>query len=57
MEQRHRTLSSCVNDLNEELLQLKMQLLQHTSCNCTLIQHYIKNETQHYIQAMDLGSQ
>jgi hypothetical protein len=57
IEQRHRTLSSCVDDLNEELLHLKMQLLQHTSCNCTLIQHYIKNEAQHYIQAMELGSQ
>jgi hypothetical protein len=50
IEQRHRTLSSCVDDLNEEILHLKMQLLQHTSCNCTLIQHYIKNEAQHYIQ-------
>jgi len=56
-EQRHKELSSCMNDLNEEILYLKMQLLQHTSCNCTLIQHYIKNEAQHYIQAMELGSQ
>ena len=57
IEQRHRTLSSCVDDLNDEILYLKMQLLQHTSCNCTLIQHYIKNEAQHYIQAMELGFQ
>ncbi|EXA30964.1 hypothetical protein FOPG_18002 [Fusarium oxysporum f. sp. conglutinans race 2 54008] len=56
MEQRHRMLSSSVDDLNKEVLQLKMQLLQHTSCNCTLIQHYIKNEAQLYIQAMELGS-
>ncbi|KAH7205282.1 hypothetical protein BKA60DRAFT_526613 [Fusarium oxysporum] len=56
MEQCHRTLSSSVDDLNKEVLQLKMQLLQHTSCNCTLIQHYIKNEAQLYIQAMELGS-
>jgi hypothetical protein len=56
MEQRHRMLSSSVDDLNKEVLQLKMQLLQHTSCQCTLIQHYIINEAQLYIQAMELGS-
>ncbi|KAG7418529.1 Transcription factor atf21 [Fusarium oxysporum f. sp. raphani] len=53
-EQRHRELSSCMNDLNEEILYLKMQLLQHTSCNCTLIQHYIKNEAQRYTDALGL---
>ncbi|KAH7248476.1 hypothetical protein B0J15DRAFT_449729 [Fusarium solani] len=57
IEQRHRTLTSCVDDLNEELLHLKMQLLQHTGCNCTLIQNYIENEAQLYIQSMELESQ
>ncbi|KAG4275823.1 minichromosome maintenance protein 5 [Fusarium proliferatum] len=32
IEQRHRMLSSCVDDLKEEILHLKTQLLQHTSC-------------------------
>ncbi|KAH7247512.1 uncharacterized protein BKA55DRAFT_646459 [Fusarium redolens] len=53
MEQRHRTLSSCVGDLKEEILYLKMQLLQHTSCNCTLIHHHINKEAQQYIHALE----
>jgi hypothetical protein len=53
MEQRHRTLSSCMGDLKEEILYLKMQLLQHTSCNCTLIHHHINREAQQYIHALE----
>ncbi|KAH7247625.1 uncharacterized protein BKA55DRAFT_595199 [Fusarium redolens] len=56
MEQRHRMLSSCVGDLKEEVLYLKMQLLQHTSCNCTLIHHYISEEAQQYIHALETRS-
>lgn len=54
MEERHRTLSRSVDDLKEEVLYLKMQLLQHTSCNCTLIHHYIEKEAQHYTDALGL---
>ncbi|KAH7187633.1 hypothetical protein DER44DRAFT_853623 [Fusarium oxysporum] len=53
MEERHRTLSSSVDDLKEEVLYLKMQLLQHTSCNCTLIHHYISEEAQQYVHALE----
>ncbi|KAH7199040.1 uncharacterized protein B0J16DRAFT_298848 [Fusarium flagelliforme] len=53
MEQRHRTLSRSVDDLKEEVLYLKMQLLQHTSCNCALIQHYINEEAKQYIHGTD----
>jgi hypothetical protein len=53
MEQRHRTLSRSVDDLKEEVLYLKMQLLQHTSCNCALIQHYINEEARQYIHGTD----
>ncbi|SPJ83618.1 uncharacterized protein FTOL_10134 [Fusarium torulosum] len=48
MEQRHKTLSRSVDDLKEEVLYLKMQLLQHKSCKCTLIQHYINEEAQQF---------
>jgi hypothetical protein len=60
IEQRHRMLSSCVNDLKEEIVHLKTQLLHHTSCsccNCTLIHHHIEKEAQYYIQAMELRLQ
>jgi hypothetical protein len=53
MEERHRTLSRSVDDLKEEVLYLKMQLLQHTSCNCTLIHHYINEEAKQYIHALE----
>jgi len=53
-EQRHMMLSSCVDDLKEEILYLKTQLLQHTSCNCTLIHHHIEKEAQSYADAMGL---
>jgi hypothetical protein len=54
MEQRHMMLTSCVNDLKDEILYLKTQLLQHTSCNCTLIHHYIEKEAQRYTDALGL---
>ncbi|EXK75875.1 hypothetical protein FOQG_19361 [Fusarium oxysporum f. sp. raphani 54005] len=54
IEQRHRMLSSCVDDLKEEILHLKTQLLQHTSCNCTLIHHHIEKEAQCYTDALGL---
>jgi hypothetical protein len=44
IEKRHRMLSSCVDDLKEGILHLKTQLLQHTSCNCTLIHHHLEKE-------------
>ncbi|RYC79320.1 hypothetical protein BFJ63_vAg17799 [Fusarium oxysporum f. sp. narcissi] len=55
IEQRHRMLSSCVDDLKEEILHLKTQLLQHTSCNCTLIHHHIEKEAQCYTDALGLS--
>ncbi|KAJ4212463.1 hypothetical protein NW760_015343 [Fusarium oxysporum] len=54
MEQRHMMLSSCVDDLKEEVLYLKTQLLQHTSCNCTLIHHHIEKEAHRYADALGL---
>ncbi|KAF4340979.1 transcription factor atf21 [Fusarium beomiforme] len=53
MERANRDLSSCVSDLTLQVRQLKMRLLQHTDCDCHLIQDYISNEAHRYIQ--DLG--
>ncbi|KAH7191351.1 hypothetical protein BKA60DRAFT_662161 [Fusarium oxysporum] len=54
MEQRHRMLSSCVEDLKEEVLYFKTQLLQHSSCECTPIRHYIEKEAQRYVDTLGL---
>ncbi|KAI8720047.1 BZIP domain-containing protein [Fusarium sp. LHS14.1] len=53
MERINRDLSSCVADLTLEVYQLKMRLLQHTDCDCALIQNYIANEAQLYIRNLD----
>jgi hypothetical protein len=44
MEQTNRKLSSTLADLTQQVYELKMKLLQHTDCNCHLIQEYIANE-------------
>lgn len=53
MERVNRDLSSCVADLTQEVYQLKMRLLQHTDCDCALIQNYIASEAQRYIWNLD----
>ncbi|KAH7242955.1 hypothetical protein FSOLCH5_006589 [Fusarium solani] len=55
MERTNRDLSSCVADLTLEVYQLKIRLLQHTDCDCSLIQSYIANEANRYIK--DLGDE
>ncbi|KAL5603950.1 hypothetical protein FOVSG1_006700 [Fusarium oxysporum f. sp. vasinfectum] len=44
MERINRDLSTCVTDLTLQVHDLKMKLLQHTDCDCALIQEYIANE-------------
>ncbi|KAF4414669.1 hypothetical protein FACUT_14078 [Fusarium acutatum] len=46
MEDQHRYLMTCFDSLTVEVYHLKTQLLQHTECNCVLIQNYIANEAQ-----------
>ncbi|CEI39894.1 hypothetical protein FVEN_g2170 [Fusarium venenatum] len=53
MERSNRDLSNCVSDLTMEIYDLKMKLLQHTDCDCALIQDYIASEAKRYIK--DLG--
>jgi hypothetical protein len=57
MERANRDLSSCVSDLAMQVYDLKMRLLQHTDCNCHLIQDYIANEAYRYGQDLDDGKQ
>lgn len=54
IERANRDLSVTVSDLTMQVYELKMKLLQHTDCECHLIQNYIANEAHRYIQ--DLGS-
>jgi len=53
MERSNHDLINCISDLMLQIYELKMELLQHTDCDCTLIQVYIATEAQNYIN--DLG--
>ncbi|KAH7231040.1 hypothetical protein BKA59DRAFT_409282 [Fusarium tricinctum] len=50
LEKINFNLTGCLKDLVAEAHQLKMNLLQHTTCECTLIHKYIQNEAQRYIE-------
>ncbi|KAM5361340.1 hypothetical protein ACJZ2D_013179 [Fusarium nematophilum] len=52
LERIHRDLSASVTDLTLEVYNLKMELLQHSGCNCTLIQNYLVQESQRYVQVL-----
>ncbi|CAG8609916.1 18195_t:CDS:2, partial [Acaulospora morrowiae] len=41
---RNASLHGFVNDLREELLTLKNQLLAHRNCNCNILQEYIRKD-------------
>lgn len=55
IEQVNRNLSTCAADLKSQVYDLKMKLLQHTDCDCALIQVYISNKANCNIQ--DLGDE
>ncbi|KAJ3455752.1 hypothetical protein MRS44_017234 [Fusarium solani] len=48
----HRDLSTCVADLTLEIYTLEMELLQHSGCNCALIQNCLVHESQRFVQAL-----
>ncbi|KAJ4176146.1 hypothetical protein NW767_015547 [Fusarium falciforme] len=52
MERINSNLSRRVADLTLEVHHLKMKLLQHTDCDCSLIQEYIANEAHRYIKEL-----
>ncbi|KAH7462917.1 hypothetical protein FOMA001_g18267 [Fusarium oxysporum f. sp. matthiolae] len=49
LEQTNHDLSNCVANLTREVQELKMKLLQHTDCDCSLIHDYLAAEAQRYI--------
>ncbi|RBR16188.1 hypothetical protein FVER53590_25689 [Fusarium verticillioides] len=49
LQDRHRELSASCNELRETAYQLKLQLLRHGDCGCTLIQRYIANEAVNFL--------
>ncbi|CVK97546.1 uncharacterized protein FMAN_11579 [Fusarium mangiferae] len=57
MERVNRDLSSCVSELTMQVYDLKMRLLQHTDCECHLIQNFIASEAHRYIQDLGEGKQ
>ena len=43
-------LSALVKSLKEEVLDLRTQPLQHTSCQCILIHRYMEREARRYVE-------
>ena len=56
LEKINFELTSCLKDLVAEAQQLKMELLQHSTCECTLIHQYIQNEAQRYVKGIEKNS-
>ncbi|KAF5708553.1 hypothetical protein FMUND_10572 [Fusarium mundagurra] len=50
LQEANQRLTECVKELTHQVHDLKMQLLQHGTCDCTLIQEYIGNEANRYVQ-------
>ncbi|KAF5624306.1 hypothetical protein F25303_11555 [Fusarium sp. NRRL 25303] len=50
MQQANQRLTECAKELTNQVHDLKMQLLQHGTCDCVLIQEYIGNEANRYVQ-------
>jgi septin family protein len=50
LQEKNHSLTECVKELTHQVHDLKMQLLQHGTCDCTLIQEYIGNEANRYVQ-------
>jgi flagellar biosynthesis/type III secretory pathway M-ring protein FliF/YscJ len=49
LERTNRNLSIYVTSLTREVQELKMKLLQHTDCDCSLIHDYLAAEAQRYV--------
>ncbi|KAG5914242.1 hypothetical protein E4U42_000608 [Claviceps africana] len=56
IEEANRSLRGVLDSLTGEILSLKMQILQHTHCNCELIQEYISKEALSFVQDMETVS-
>jgi hypothetical protein len=49
LERTNHNLSIYLANLTREIQELKMKLLQHTGCDCSLIHEYLAAEAQRYI--------
>ncbi|KAG5998518.1 hypothetical protein E4U43_002403 [Claviceps pusilla] len=56
IEDANRTLRGVLDALTSEILCLKMQILQHTNCNCELIQEYISKEALNFVLNLETVS-
>ncbi|MBD2358787.1 bZIP transcription factor [Tolypothrix sp. FACHB-123] len=52
IEETHRYLSATASALRNEAYLLKTKLLEHTDCNCVLIQRYIAHEAKRSVDRM-----
>ncbi|PNP57342.1 hypothetical protein FNYG_15215 [Fusarium nygamai] len=57
LERTNHDLSNCVANLTREVQELKMKLLQHTDCDCSLIHEYLAAEAQRYVCGLIKQSQ
>ncbi|CZR49777.1 uncharacterized protein FPRO_15986 [Fusarium proliferatum ET1] len=57
LERTNYDLSICVANLTREVQELKMKLLQHTDCDCSLIHDYLAIEAQRYVCGLSMQSQ
>ncbi|KAJ3542277.1 hypothetical protein NM208_g4188 [Fusarium decemcellulare] len=49
-------LTGCLKELVAETHQLKMDVLQHSACECTLIHKYIKKEAERFVKRIEKNS-
>jgi hypothetical protein len=56
LERTNHDLSICIANLTREVQELKMKLLQHTGCDCSLIHEYLAAEAQRYICGLSKNS-
>jgi hypothetical protein len=57
LEQTNHDLSTGVAHLTRDVQELKMKLLQHTNCDCSLIHEYLAVEVQRYVDRLSKRSQ
>jgi hypothetical protein len=57
VERTNHDLSICIANLTREVQELKMKLLQHTDCDCSLIHDYLAAEAQRYVCGLSTQSQ
>ncbi|PNP54799.1 hypothetical protein FNYG_15595 [Fusarium nygamai] len=57
LERTNYDLSICVANLTREVQELKMKLLQHTDCDCSLIHDFLAVEAQRYVCGLSMQSQ